>query len=289
MNLMTRALLIRHFCLIAALLALTAAAPLWAHGDAANGADQCAHYLGNEGIMVSDGKNKILFDAFYADSYGQYALVPEVTRRALISGEAPFDGVTALFVSHVHGDHFSPEPTLAFLQAQPKVVLYASGQVIDALKAAGSVPEQQLRAFDLAVGDEAQSIEVGGLAVEVVRIPHAGGEGRKNIENLAFRVTLNEELTVLHMGDADPNDTYFAPHQAHWDARKLDTAFPPYWFYGSADGQKILKQRLKPGQTIGIHVPIAAKGNGDAWRTKHGGDLFTDPGEIRALSSGHCE
>ena len=29
-----------------------------------------ATYLGNEGVMVARGDTKILFDAFYADSYG---------------------------------------------------------------------------------------------------------------------------------------------------------------------------------------------------------------------------
>ena len=40
---------------------------------------------------------------------------------------------------------------------------------------------------------------------------------------------------------------------------------------------------IKADQTVGIHVPKAAAGNGDEWREKHGGDLFTDPGEKRAI------
>jgi len=255
------------------------------------GKHSCAGYLGNEGVSVTLGDTKILFDAFYADSYGQYALVPEETRSALMEGRAPYDGVAALFVSHVHGDHFSPKPTLEYLRAQPDVVLYASGQVIDALKEAGAGDDLTLRlkAFDLEAGDTAQSLEVGALSIDIVRIPHAGGAGQANIENLAFRVTLAGELTVLHMGDADPADSYFAPHQAHWDAKPLDTAFPPYWFFGSGEGRAILKERLKPAKSIGIHVPIAAAGNGDEWRDEYRADLFTDPGEVRHMGNGHCK
>ena len=71
----------------------------------------------NEGILVSACGSKILFDAFYEDSYGQYLLVPDEIRAALMSGEPPYDDIDAVFVSHVHGDHFSPAPTLAYLGA----------------------------------------------------------------------------------------------------------------------------------------------------------------------------
>ena len=40
--------------------------------------------------------------------------------------------------------------------------------------------------------------------------------GRVDIENIAWRVTLNKSTTVLHMGDADPNDVHFARDAAYW-------------------------------------------------------------------------
>ena len=70
---------------------------------------QEAFYMANEGVMVTDGDTKILFDPLYPESYGQYLLVPEQMREALFAGEAPFEDVDAIFVSHFHGDHFSAE------------------------------------------------------------------------------------------------------------------------------------------------------------------------------------
>jgi glyoxylase-like metal-dependent hydrolase (beta-lactamase superfamily II) len=84
---------------------------------------QEAFYLANEGVMVSDGDTRILFDPLYPESYGQYLLVPEEMRRALFAGEAPFDGVDAVFISHFHGDHFSPGDVLALMQAQADIAL----------------------------------------------------------------------------------------------------------------------------------------------------------------------
>lgn len=263
----------------------------WAHPTVdADDESACARYLGNEGIMVSAGETKVLFDAFYSDSYGHYTLVPDTMRQALLNSEPPYDHVDALFVSHVHGDHFSAAPTLAYLRANPDVILYASEQVIEALGADEEAIIKRLRPIALAVGDEAQRFTLGDLEIDAVRIPHAGGMGRADIQNLAFRVSLEQDMTVLHLGDADPATELFAAHQEHWDAKPLQVAFPPYWFLGSAEGRSILERQLKAQRSIGIHVPTAAAQASDEWRQQHvnGGDVFIVPGEVRGLNSSTC-
>ena len=64
-------------------------------------------YLANEGVMVSRGDTRILFDPLFNESFGQYQLVPDTMRAAILAGEAPFDGIDAVFISHYHDDHFS--------------------------------------------------------------------------------------------------------------------------------------------------------------------------------------
>lgn len=63
--------------------------------------------------MVVRSDSKILFDAFYADSYGRHMLVPDEITGSMLAGEAPYDGIDVVFVSHVHGDHFSAAPAIA--------------------------------------------------------------------------------------------------------------------------------------------------------------------------------
>lgn len=257
-----------------------------AHPPNALSDSACAYYIGNAGIMVTSGETKVLFDAFYAEDYGQYALVPEATHQALIDAELPYNDVDALLISHVHGDHFSSAPTLEFLRANKAVHVYASQQVIDVLNSAGAEKNmnERLHPFTLSEGDPAQAIQLGSLNIEAVRIPHTGGERTAMVENLAFRVSLDNDLTVLHLGDADPDEQLFAPHQSHWDAKQLDVAFPPYWFFGSDAGRLILKNQLKANQSIGVHVPIEAKSQTDRWLIQYAADLFTNPGETRSLS-----
>ena len=244
-----------------------------------------AHYLGNEGVMVERGETKILFDAFYAESYGQYALVPNEISDAMMKGDAPFNGVDAVFVSHVHGDHFSPAPAIAYLRAQPAVTLFAPEQVREKILEAGVSDDdsimQRVRTFTLAPDDEGESFSFGEIEIDVVSIPHAGD--RPHIQNYAWRVSLDDETTVVHLGDAGTVVSDFSRHQGHFNAKSTHTAFPPYWFVGDKNGDLILTDIIKAKQVIGVHVPKRAAGEGDQWRKRAGGDLFTDPGETRAI------
>ncbi len=242
-----------------------------------------ATYLGNEGVMVVHGETKILFDAFYADSYGQYALVPDTIVEAMMQGAPPYDGVDAIFVSHVHGDHFTAELAVAYMRANKTVRLYAPQQVHDAIVNSGVADNTPLMArvfsYDLAPEDSAINFDVDGLSIAAVAIPHAGN--RPHIQNFAWRVTIDDETTVMHLGDAGPVVSNFSRHTQHFKSRKTDIAFPPYWFFDDKNGKMILHDIIEADQTIGIHVPKRAAGHGDQWRARLGGDLFTDPGETR--------
>ena len=245
-----------------------------------------AHYLGNEGVMIERGETKILFDAFYANGYGQYALVPDDINKAMMDGAAPFDGVDAIFVSHVHGDHFSPEPAIAYMRARTDVVMFAPEQVRAALLEAGVAADDpmmtRVRTVTLEPADAGEKLSLGEVEIDVVSVPHAGN--RPHIQNYAWRVSLAGDATVIHLGDADPAVSNFSRHQAHFDAKTTNTAFPPYWFVGDKNGELIISDIIKAKQTIGVHVPKRAAGNGDRWRKRAGGDLFTDPGETRAIA-----
>ena len=87
--------------------------------------ESTAHYLANEGLMVEHGDTKILFDPLFRNDYGQYMLLPEELEEALFAGTAPFDSIDAVFVSHHHGDHFSPADMVRLLRDQSGIRLYA--------------------------------------------------------------------------------------------------------------------------------------------------------------------
>ena len=250
-----------------------------------------ARYLANEGLMVTNGDTKVLFDPLFRNSAGHYQLLPGDMKEALFAGTSPFDGVDAVFISHYHGDHFSPEDILRLLKEQPGVHLYAPSQAVEGLReVAGEKDElifERVTPVELAYKDAPVTLNSENLLIEAVRIPHSGWPIRRlDVENISWRVTLNDSTTVVHMGDADPNDVHFARDGLYWDKRKTHMAFPPYWFFDSTYGQGILKNRIRAGHNVGIHVPVSMPDE-PARRPAElqGFDLFTKPGESREIQT----
>ena len=250
-----------------------------------------AQYMANEGLMVVQGDTKVVFDPLFRNSYGQYQLLPKEMEDALFSGQPPFDGIDAVFVSHYHGDHFSPADILRLLKEQQGIHLYAPVQAVNGLRSVSGTNDEKIfervTAVELAYKDTPVTLEMEGLLIEAVRIPHSGWpNGRLDVENISWRVTLNETTTILHMGDADPNDVHFARDAAYWDKRHTHMAFPPYWFFTTSQGPGILGNRIKPDHSVGVHVPVSIPKNPSLRPQElRDVDLFTEPGESRDILS----
>lgn len=243
-------------------------------------------YLANEGVMVTHGETKVLFDPLFDNGYGQYQMVPEQVRADIFAGKPPYDGVDAVFVSHHHGDHFSAEDMLRLLRAQQDIRLYAPAQAVTAVRQiagdADAALLDRMTGLDLDYGDDPLSINATGLVIDAIHVPHSGWPtARTDVQNIAFRVTLENENTVLHLGDADARVVHFSANVDYWEERAIDLALPPFWFFGSDDGIEILEDRLDIMHSIGIHVPDRFADPAALPEELRTYDLFTRPGEGR--------
>jgi L-ascorbate metabolism protein UlaG (beta-lactamase superfamily) len=136
--------------------------------------------------------------------------------------------------------------------------------------------------LDLDYGDEPVSIQAEDLVVDAVHIPHTGWPtARTDVQNIAFRVTLGDANTVVHLGDADARVVHYESDEDYWEERTIDLALPPYWYFGSSDGIEILENRLNVNHAIGIHVPDSFSSPANIPAELAGRDLFTRPGEGR--------
>jgi len=217
-------------------------------------------YLANEGVMVSKGPAKVLFDPLFRDRNDYYQAVPEDMENALFHGEPPFEDVTAIFVSHYHRDHFSPELVLRFIRSQRQVQLYAPRQVVDVIHnvAAGvnAAVFRRIHPIHLDYGDAPITLSFEGIRIDALGIPHSGWPDQvTEVENLAFRVTLGGSFSVLHLGDADVDPVHYDANGAFWAGQKTDLALPPFWFLLSERGRNVLDTRIRPVHSIAIHLP----------------------------------
>jgi L-ascorbate metabolism protein UlaG (beta-lactamase superfamily) len=143
-----------------------------------NTVNSSAHYLANEGLMVVQGETKVLFDPLFRNTYGQYQQLPKPMEEALFAGAPPFDGIDAVFISHYHGDHFSPEDILRLLKTQQGIHLFAPSQAVKGLRDVANEHDEgifgRVTAVELAYKETPVTLEVDDLLIEAVRIPHSG-------------------------------------------------------------------------------------------------------------------
>jgi len=250
-----------------------------------------ATYIANMGAMIERGDTKIVFDPLFHYQHDTYDRVPAEIEAALLAGNEPWDGIDAVFISHHHGDHFDPASILELLRAHQTIELFGPGQAAAAIRDLVADPGdpllQRVHGLALENGMAATDIRFGPLLIEAVRIRHAGWPNRHaSIENIVFRVTLDDETTVMHFGDADVDDAHFAKSPEHWAERHSHLAMPPYWFFLSNEGQRILRDRIGADDVIGMHVPAKVPDD-RASRPENFQDLdlFTRPGESRDLPS----
>jgi L-ascorbate metabolism protein UlaG (beta-lactamase superfamily) len=248
-----------------------------------------AQYLANAAILVTSGGTKVVFDPLFRNDFGSYERVPASMERALFAGEPPFDGLDAVFVSHYHEDHFSAEDVLRLLEARPELRLYAPAQAVAGMREIASTRLDaviaRVNAIALQYQDAPVALQHGTLIVEAVRIPHSGWPTRQQqVENIAFRVTFDTETTVVHLGDSDASDAHFAHDASYWSRRPTDVAFPPYWFFLSDGGRRVLERRIAPTRSIGMHVPVDVPSRpAERASELRGHELFTELGEVRAI------
>ena len=285
-------MLIKRFQLAAMclpLVLLTACAETQSHGDQPHDDHSHHHahggtaeFLAHAAVMVESGPVKILFDPIFDKDYGSFQLVAQETQAKLMAGQAPFDGVDAVFVSHAHGDHFAAGMMIDYLNANSEAALIAPEQALEKLRKEASWDEAllpRIHADPIALNMSSNhTYDLGGTPVEVtrLRLPHAGGERQAVIENIVYRVSLNSDAVVMHLGDTDPDEQGLRAQSPVFKAATSDMAFVPVWFIGAAN-ETTTHELLNAEQVVGVHVPkkvpesLAASGE----------DYFSKAGEIR--------
>ena len=203
-----------------------------------------ATYLANEGVMVEADGMRVLFDPLFRYPQAYYQAVPPAMEQALFEGLNPFQHIDAVFISHYHRDHWAPTLILDLLKTREEIHLFAPAQAVAQLRDIAQDADEsvftRVTGVDLEYGKPPWKGTHGDITIEVVMIPHSGWPApeRAAVQNAAWRISLGDAATVVHMGDADANAQHFSQHGEFWASRTTDMAFPPYWLFMTDDGAK---------------------------------------------------
>jgi L-ascorbate metabolism protein UlaG (beta-lactamase superfamily) len=174
---------------------------------------------------------------FLLETSSDFRLAFDIGNKTLLQKLDGLEGLDAFIVSHIHGDHFSPEqinrlsPKKLFLNSE-----CAESEVGKEIK-----PKVTL----VKVGDE---IEIGGIKVKFFEVDHGPNVNHPK-ENMGFLIVV-EGQTIYFAGDM------FNPSGIPVGDLEVDIALIPvgtYYTFGPKEAYHFAKTFKKIGKIIPMH------------------------------------
>ncbi|MGD9629378.1 MAG: MBL fold metallo-hydrolase [Pyrinomonadaceae bacterium] len=238
-------------------------------------------YVGNEGVLISDGRKAVLIDGVHRKYGDDYLFPPPEVLTSMETGKPPFDEVRIVLVSHVHGDHFCAESIGSLLKNNPAATLVSDAQKMSEI--ARLFPDHaSIRSQTVEITPEWMKrvvYEKDGIKVTLLGMKH-GSDRFWWIKNLGHIIEIGGKKLV-HFGDADTSVENFASFSL--PSENIDIAFIPYWFLLNENGRKLVRENIAAKTNIAVHIPPATADR-DAANVKQlfpGVDAFTSMLEER--------
>lgn len=137
------------------------------------------HYIGSSGYLVEVADRKILIDGAFDNYVARFEVtIPSgPVRQALATGQAPFNDIDLILVSHSHKGHFEPVLLGQVVANNPAATLVCNQAVKQAMAPylqTTQLADLQLYAPDLAVG-ESVGQTLNDVAIYITNTNHWGG------------------------------------------------------------------------------------------------------------------
>lgn len=211
-------------------------------------------YVANSGVLVASGGHKVLIDAFFGRPNPEYRAPEPAVLDKIMRGEAPFDGVDLVLVTHNHPDHFEAKLAIRYLQAFPEISLLAPSDVVAELEktAAADWPRlaPRVKPVSLPAGTAAK-FGLNGIPVTAFRTLHSGD--REEPPNVMYLFEPGA-WRLFHEGDAPLS--VFQNDRFGLSGKPVDLALVHYWFPFQPDTARFLQEVMVPGHIALTHLPV---------------------------------
>jgi L-ascorbate metabolism protein UlaG (beta-lactamase superfamily) len=221
-------------------------------------ADVVITQLANEGVLVTDGRTRVLIDAMVVEPYSIYAGLPEEVVPMFDSLSGPFSRIDLVLASHRHHDHNQPRFACRFMQSSRDARLISSPQVLDLMREKCRefvTTSPRVREINPQRG-QSVVIELKTATLRVFPLSH-GTRKYARIQNFGHLLELGG-VTVLHIGDAAMDEADFV--RAGLDTVRIDVALIPFWYFQPGPGQDLVDRFMDAPLKIAVHIPPSEMG-----------------------------
>lgn len=153
-------------------------------------------YLQNDGVLISNGEDKVLIDALFTPVSG-WINITDNELNNMTSAIAPYNDIDLVLITHNHGDHYSIASVNAHLNNNSNARLIAPPQV------RSNFSGSQILTVSPSVG-QSESLTINGIELEVLHMHHfdAFGNDFSNVQNYGFLIKIGG-VNILHLGDVE--------------------------------------------------------------------------------------
>ena len=226
-------------------------------GHAARRAPLALTYVANEGVLVSSGSSKVLIDALFDKPTPEYRAPSPDVLAEIMKGEAPFDRVDVVVVTHNHPDHFDAPLAVRYMATVPGPLLVAPADAVAEMQkqADWARIEPRVVPLEIAVGETARR-DLKGVRLTAFRTLHSGD--RESPMNLMYLLELNG-WRAFHEGDPTGRCNAFGGFGV--GSPPIDVALVHFWYPLEPNCARFLQQDLKPDHIALMHLPLRLEGD----------------------------
>lgn len=221
-------------------------------------------HLSNCGFLVVHGQRKVLFDIEGLKESVRLGF-PEASQREalglILESKPPFDGANLVFLSHAHPDHVGYGELTERLEKNAQVRIVTTQTTKDEfrrLEASRFPPiENRIEVIDPPFGGTVEQ-EIEGMKVQFLALYHAGAPAY--IHKILAIILDMDGVKVFFLGDMDLGSEANLAALREWGKKreKIDILLACYDILREPAGVRMIREDIKPGGIIAMHIPANA-------------------------------
>lgn len=206
-------------------------------------------FLGNAGILLQTGNQQIVIDGLFKKCLDK-GTINNRTRTNLIKGKFPFDQLRLLLISSTQEERFHSKAVGACLKNHPQVKIIASEQTRKEIRKALYNKKSHCQPDILSVHpDQLEIYDFGSAKITAYPI-HNKEKNRQ--DELLFLIQIAGK-NILVMDDIQLSTANIKTiRQIH---QPIDVAFIDYNTLEKAEGLRLIKRLIQPGQLVISQTP----------------------------------